>query len=112
MSFLDVEGDFIRSKVLPDFAWTPFDEPTAPAPLAKPLRECAVALVVTAGAYLNSSQSRFDTRNPLGDDSFQIIPSDIPPEEIALSHPGQGVRPQPRRAAFCAWKEGSLKVYN
>jgi len=88
MSFLDVEEDFIRSKVLPDFAWTPFDEPTAPAPLAKPLRECAVALVVTAGAYLSSSQSRFDTRNPLGDDSFRIIPSDIPPEKIALSHPG------------------------
>ncbi|MDD5760424.1 MAG: glycine/sarcosine/betaine reductase selenoprotein B family protein [Desulfobulbaceae bacterium] len=88
MGFLDVEADFIRNKVLPDFSWTSFQEPTAPAPLTKPVEECTVALVVTAGAYLAGSQQRFDIRNPLGDDSFRIIPSDTPAADIALSHPG------------------------
>ena len=76
MSFLDAEAEYIRKKVLPDFSWTSFAEPTAPAPLTKPLEECTVALVVTAGAYLINTQQRFDSRNPLGDDSFRIIPSD------------------------------------
>ncbi len=92
MSFLDVEGEFIKNKVLPDFSWTFFTEPTEPAPLVKPLQECSVALVVTAGAYLTSSQLRFDIRNPLGDDSFRIIPNDTPESEIALSHPGYDTR--------------------
>ena len=92
MSFLDVEGDYIRTKVLPDFSWTAFAEPTAPAPLTKPPEECTVALVVTAGAYISSSQQRFDVHNPLGDDSFRIIPSNTPVSEIALSHPGYDTR--------------------
>ncbi len=88
MSFLDVEGDFIRGKVLPDFEWTPFVSPTEPTPLCKPVNECKVALIVTAGAYLAGCQARFDSRNPLGDDSFRIIPGDTPVEQISLSHPG------------------------
>ena len=88
MSFLDVEGDYIRGNILPDFEWTAFTEPTEPAPLKKAINECRVALVVTAGAYLAGSQTRFDNRNPLGDDSFRIIPGDTPAEQIALSHPG------------------------
>ena len=88
MSFLDVEGDYVRGKVLPDFQWTSFAEPTVATPLTKPVKECRVALVVTAGAYLTESQTRFDNRNPLGDDSYRIIPSDTPVEQIALSHPG------------------------
>lgn len=88
MSFLDVEGDYVRGKVLPDFQWTSFAEPTEATPLKKPINECRVALVVTAGAYLAESQTRFDNRNPLGDDSYRIIPSNTPAEKISLSHPG------------------------
>lgn len=92
MSFLDVEKDFVRAKVLPDFEWTGFEQATEPAPLAKPVGACKVALVVTAGAYLRESQERFDVRNPLGDDSFRVIPGDTAPEEIALAHPGYDTR--------------------
>ncbi len=91
-SFLDVEARYIRAKVLPDFAWTTCAEPTEPAPLRKPLGECTVALVVTAGAYLPASQPRFDVRNPLGDDSFRVIPGDAAPSEVALAHPGYDTR--------------------
>lgn len=88
MSFLDIERDFIRQKILPDFEWTGFEEPTEAKPLTKPLTECRVALVTTSGAYLAASQERFDTKNRLGDDSFRIIPNGTAPEEIALAHPG------------------------
>ena len=88
MNFLDVEGDYIRSKVLPDFAWTGFAVPTEPSLLSKPVTDCTVALVVTAGAYLPASQPRFETKNPLGDDSYRVIPSDVSAEHVALSHPG------------------------
>lgn len=88
MSFLDVEGEYVRRKVLPDFQWTSFAEPTEATPLRKPINECRVSLVVTAGAYLAESQTRFDNRNPLGDDSYRIIPGNTAAEQISLSHPG------------------------
>ncbi|GAB7025034.1 glycine/sarcosine/betaine reductase selenoprotein B family protein [Geotalea toluenoxydans] len=92
MSYLDVEGEYVRGKVLPDFQWASFAEPTEATPLKKPINECSIALVVTAGAYLAESQTRFDTRNPLGDDSYRIIPSNTPSEQISLSHPGYDTR--------------------
>ena len=88
MNFLDIERDFIRRKVLPDFEWTGFESAAEPNPVTKPIKECKVALVVTAGAYVRGSQERFDTKNPLGDDSFRVIPRNTAPEEIALAHPG------------------------
>ena len=88
MSFLEIEEEFIRKKILPDFAWTSFAEPTSPAPLTRPLAECRVGLVATAGASIEGSQPRFDKRNRLGDDSFRVIPSDTPLDRIVLSHPG------------------------
>lgn len=92
MSFLDIEGDFIRKKVLPDFTWASFEQPTDPNPLTKPLPECRVALVTTSGACLPASQERFDSKSRLGDDTFRIIPSGTDPEEIALAHPGYDTR--------------------
>lgn len=88
MNFIDVERDFIRGKILPDFDWLSFQEPTEPNQLTKPISQCRVALVSTSGAYLPASQERFDTKNRLGDDSFRVIPSNTTPEEIALAHPG------------------------
>lgn len=92
MSFLDIEKDFVRRKALPDFEWTRFEHATEPNSIAKPIMDCRVALVVTAGAYLRESQERFDVKNPVGDDSFRLIPSNTAPEEIALAHPGYDTR--------------------
>lgn len=90
--FSVVEGDFLRSKFLPDFEWTRFDRPTEPVALARPIKEARVALVVTAGAYLPEGQEPFNTKTVLGDDSFRIIPGDTRSEDIALSHPGYDTR--------------------
>lgn len=88
MNFLDIERDFIRGKILPDFDWLSFEEPTEPNQLTKPISQCRVALVSTSGAYLPASQERFDVKNPLGDDTFRIIPNGTARGEIALAHPG------------------------
>lgn len=92
MDFTEIEKAFVRKKVLPDFDWTRFDQPTKPAPLKKPIKQCRVALVTTSGAYLRGGQLPFATRSPSGDDSFRIIPNETPIAEIALSHPGYDTR--------------------
>lgn len=92
MDFTEIEKAFVRKKVLPDFDWTRFDQPTEPTPLKKPIEQCRVALVTTSGAYLREAQLPFATRSPSGDDSFRIIPNETPIAEIALSHPGYDTR--------------------
>ncbi|PNU19565.1 hypothetical protein C2E25_12075 [Geothermobacter hydrogeniphilus] len=92
MDFTAIEKEFIRQKVLPDFDWTRFDQPTHPVPLKKPVQQCRVALVTTSGAYLREKQQPFTTKSPTGDDSFRIIPNETPIEAIALAHPGYNTR--------------------
>jgi D-proline reductase (dithiol) PrdB len=92
MNFSEVERDFLRAKVLPDFEWTAFHDPTTPTPLTKPISTCSVALVATAGAYIADAQPHFDIRNPQGDDSFRLISAGTPSDQIALSHPGYDTR--------------------
>lgn len=67
------------------------DEPHAWTPLARPLRECTVALMTSAGIYLKDSQEGFDEerewQNPTwGDPTYRIIPSDVRQEQVACSH--------------------------
>src|SRR5260370_26136352 len=57
-------------------AWTP---------MRKPLRECSVALVSTAGVHLKS-QPAHDLRDPHGDPSFLAIPGATPASNIASDH--------------------------
>ena len=55
------------------------------APLRKPLSECSVALVSTAGVHLKS-QPAHDLLNPHGDASFREIPGDILTSNLAVDH--------------------------
>ncbi len=55
------------------------------APLRKPLAECSVALVSTAGVHLKS-QPAHDLLNPHGDASFREIPSNTTTSELAVDH--------------------------
>ena len=55
------------------------------APLRKPLVDCRVALVSTAGVHLRT-QPPFDMHNPLGDPSFREIPATVSPEELTITH--------------------------
>ncbi len=55
------------------------------ARLSKPLPECNLALVTTAGLHL-SSQPPFDASTRGGDFSFREIPGDISVRELKISH--------------------------
>jgi D-proline reductase (dithiol) PrdB len=66
-------------------------EPFAWTPLPKPLSQCTVALMTSAGIYLKDSQEPFDEQrewdNPeWGDPTYRTIPSDVRQEQIACSH--------------------------
>lgn len=54
-------------------------------PLRKPLVDCRVALVSTAGVHLRA-QPPFDMLNPLGDPSFRDIPATVSPADLTITH--------------------------
>lgn len=91
MSFVEIEREYIRRRVLPDFDWVVYPNPSPINALAKPLAEARVALITTAGAHLRED-SPFDVSNPTGDPSFRTIPGDASAETIRLSHRGYNIQ--------------------
>jgi D-proline reductase (dithiol) PrdB len=61
------------------------NESRAWAPLRKPLAECTIALISTAGVHLKS-QPAHEVLNPHGDASFREIPGDIQASDLAVDH--------------------------
>ena len=61
------------------------NESIAWVPMRKPLKECVIALVSTAGVHLKS-QPPHDVLNPHGDTSFREIPGDTPASALAVDH--------------------------
>src|SRR5690606_13108205 len=53
--------------------------------LQKPVSQCKVALVSTAGVHLKSDEP-FDVDNPAGDPSFRLIPKDVTEQELTVTH--------------------------
>lgn len=53
--------------------------------LQKPLSQCKVALISTAGVHLKSDEP-FDVDNPAGDPSFRLIPADVTEQELTVTH--------------------------
>jgi D-proline reductase (dithiol) PrdB len=64
--------------------FTPNDE-LAWTPLRRPLAQCAVALVSTAGVR-QRGQPPFDLMNEQGDATFREIPGDASVQEIVVEH--------------------------
>lgn len=62
------------------------DDPVANAvtPLRKPLNQCTVALVTTAGLSL-PGQPPFDVSIKMGDSSFREFPNDISPQLLEMN---------------------------
>ena len=55
------------------------------APLQKPLADCVLALVTTAGVHLRTD-APFDMTDPDGDPTFRVIPADASPAALAITH--------------------------
>ena len=59
-----------------DIPWTP---------LAKPLADCVLALVTTAGVHLRTDPP-FDMRDPDGDPSYRRLPATGPRDALTITH--------------------------
>lgn len=67
------------------------DEPPVWAPLPRPLHQCTVALMTSAGIYLKDSQPPFDVererREPTwGDPTYRVIPSGVSQDQVGCTH--------------------------
>lgn len=54
-------------------------------PLSKPLRECKIALLTTAGIHLKAD-TPFNMDDTQGDPSYRKIPSDTSPDQLMITH--------------------------
>jgi D-proline reductase (dithiol) PrdB len=90
-SFAEIETDFVRGKVLPEFQFEWFSEPSRVNPLRVQIARATTALVSTCGAYIKDSQEPFKLRKE-GDSSFREIPADTPSGSLGLSHVGYDTR--------------------
>ncbi|MBC8312385.1 MAG: hypothetical protein H8E72_08760 [Candidatus Marinimicrobia bacterium] len=75
-------------------------KPTSCAELSKPLSECKIAIVSSAGLYIKGVQEKFDYNVKGGDYSYRIIPNDVNMELLYDSHRSQtfdhtGIRNNP-----------------
>jgi D-proline reductase (dithiol) PrdB len=86
---------------LKTYQWRRID-PVPWTPLTKPLSDCKVALVSSAG-FVASDQARFDDSIRGGDTSFREIPSDVDVSTLNESHRSEifdhsGIRQDPNLA--------------
>lgn len=61
-----------------------FDE-TPFTPLGKPLAQCRLALVTTAGVHLKS-ELPFDMADSTGDPTFRVVPESSAREQVTITH--------------------------
>ena len=78
--------EHIRTHWVPDFEWAGYEHPAPAHPPSKPLRECQVGLVSSAGVYLRDRQAPFEERAGRGDHSFRVLPFPLDKAGIAISH--------------------------
>ncbi|MCZ6841216.1 MAG: glycine/sarcosine/betaine reductase selenoprotein B family protein [SAR324 cluster bacterium] len=76
-------GDFKEA-----FKTYPFPQPAdAPwTPFTKELGQCKVAVLSTAGLYLEGEQTPFDAPHIEGDWTFREVPTDTPAEKMGMAH--------------------------
>ena len=91
INFADIERDFVRARLYPEFTWRAYDAFSPLNPLRVPLEAARVAFVTTAGAHL-TDQPPFDVAAAAGDASFRAFPSQTPLGDIELSHRGYDTR--------------------
>ncbi|MBI5327392.1 MAG: hypothetical protein HZB80_03725 [Deltaproteobacteria bacterium] len=54
-------------------------------PATKPVKNCKVAIVTTAGVHLKT-QKPFDMQDPNGDPTYREIPADAPKKQLIITH--------------------------
>ena len=78
------EFSLVARTFLRTYRWRKID-PVPWAPLEKPLSDCRLALVSSAG-FVTPNQAAFDGSVRGGDPSFRSIPSDFPSADLIDTH--------------------------
>lgn len=91
MNFAEIEREYIRSRILPDFEWVVYPMPSRINPLRRPLGQARVAMVTTCGVHV-ASDPPFNLKERTGDPSYREIPNDVPWDRLRLSHVGYNTR--------------------
>ena len=81
------------------YGWHEADEAPPWTPLAKPLSECRVGMMTTAGTYVAGQEAYFYK----DDTSHRPIPSNTPVEDLRFSHLTENYLPDARRDPNCAF---------
>ncbi len=87
MNFANVEREYIRSRILPNFDWVIYSNPSPINPLKKPVSQSRAALVTTCGVH-RASDSPFNLKSRTGDPWYREIPNDVSWNQLRLSHVG------------------------
>lgn len=87
VNFAEIEQQWVRDRINPDFTWRAFDDFSPLNPCAKPLESARVAFVTTSGAHL-SDDPPFDIKDSRGDPSFRTFPSTTSFDDLRLVHRG------------------------
>jgi D-proline reductase (dithiol) PrdB len=67
------------------YPWPTF-ETTPWTPLTRPLAECRLGLVTTAGLYRPGIDPPFDGEDPEGDRGVRALPREVDPRGLAIGH--------------------------
>ena len=81
------------------YGWHEATEAPPWTPLAKPLSECRVGMMTTAGPYVAGQEAYFYK----DDTSHRPIPSNTPVENLRFSHLTENYLPDARRDPNCAF---------
>ncbi len=90
-SFPEVEKQYVREKAYPKFDWVAFAEPSPVNLLDKPVSQCTVALVTTAGVHVKTDPP-FNLRSAIGDHTYREIPNGVSLDDLRLSHIGYDIK--------------------
>ena len=88
------------------YGWHEATEAPPWTPLAKPLSECRVGMMTTAGTYVAGQEAYFYK----DDTSHRPIPSNTPVENLRFSHLTENYLPDARRDPNCAFPLEPLRT--
>ncbi len=88
------------------YGWHQADEAPPWTPLAKPLSECKVGMMSTAGTYAAGQVAYFYK----DDTSHRVIPSPTPVGDLRFSHLTENYLPDARRDPNCAFPIEPLRA--
>lgn len=87
MNFAEVERDYIRRRILPDFDWVFYAAPSPVNPMGKPVNQARVAMVTTAGVH-HAEDAPFHLTSRTGDATYREILNGAAFDQLRLSHVG------------------------